>query len=109
MLLLLSSVYQSAASGPTTMMSGALPIAAMGNSVTAPGLLAEMRPILLAPRSVNHIFPSSPATMSCGCAIAVGSGNSRIAGAAWAAGAATSAASTARTTLTRSAPRPGPR
>ena len=40
------------------------------NSVNAPAVV--MRPILLAPSSVNHSAPSGPAVISCGLAVAVG-------------------------------------
>jgi hypothetical protein len=62
------------------MMSGLVAPAAIGNSVM---VVPTTRPILFAPRSVNHMLPSSAWTMSCGCAAAVGSGNSWIDGAAW--------------------------
>jgi hypothetical protein len=41
----LACVYQSAPSGPTTMMSGDDDPASTGNSSTAPGFVPEIRPI----------------------------------------------------------------
>ena len=58
------------------MPSGWLPAVGTGNSVIVPRVV--IRPILLAPNSVNHRFPSGPAAMRSGVLSAVGRGNSVI-------------------------------
>src|SRR5260370_41535911 len=62
------------------MIWGPLPAVGIANSVTTP--LVVMRPILLAPFSVNHRLPSGPAVMPAGLLVSVGVGNSVIAPAA---------------------------
>src|SRR5215470_12323358 len=54
------------------------PLPAIANSVTTP-LTGLIRPILLAPFSVNHRLPSGPAVMPAGLLASVGMGNSVIA------------------------------
>jgi hypothetical protein len=60
--------------GPAAIQDGLLLLVGTGNSVNVP--LGVIRPIWLAPNSVNHRLPSGPAAMPPGSAPAVGIANS---------------------------------